>query len=913
MSAPALPPDTQTELCPKDQANITFTVNSSRPPVVPGEETTATQGAGVGAGSQSPIVLGAGWGTKVTHGGSCSPVVTPRRPAVSHHGTLPEGAASLGFEPEGSCSPCGIGELSGAPSSPPSYLRWARNLPSLLEDPDGVDLFRRYLESEGRNHADTLDFWFACEGLRKQTDLEKINQLVKVIYRRFFLKTQLGVGEELRRAVNRKIKEASSGGGELDCRIFDASQQEVERLITETTYPNFLRSDLYLAHVQAMQNGSSSSSGSGSGSSSGSGGSGCAAAGLPTSSSGGMLATVHEDSELTGSTSEAPLPLTRDMLLVTQKRRATELRPKPEAYAGVYLQAHMGKSPHHPYHYGRMPAYSSYNPVSRQDSELQSLSSDARTESDNMSLTDSSVDGMSSSSHHRFTRKQYQRHCRQMKEAANLNRDPYMHHTLIPRTQRIQKEQVHPMEPKQFAAILIEKLENVKRNQEAQEKLDRKLLEGDMESMDSGPKSLADAIREKLQVDDDNDQDILDQHVSRVWSDLTPSRTPGLISPRPKSPDALRRSRMPMNPQFIKVCVSSGGTGLPSQFAPLHPYQARPYPRHPRKEKDVFSTFSSDSGNVHDFPEGSEHRHHIPKSKSMPDYADVQDMHSSMPGHDRFRQSRDGGSRSRWSSKKTELTDSGVSVVSDTPPVSHPSQFKDRVLSWLMESDKQQMCGALSTHSERDSNSSCSIGQGKTHRLRPNISSRGPPSRSASLERGVSNPAPPAPAQPFVADPSMPPLPSPHTATQLEEARRRLMEDEGRSKQSRQRFGVSGKMAVMDTSQSGGSTLRRGGGGRGGSSGRVGGDQALPHPDTYTTVVFSFCDEQFPYRTKIPGRPVTLRQFKEYLPKKGTYRYFFKTECEDLDMRVIQEEIVDDNEILPLWEGKVMAQVKPVE
>lgn len=78
----------------------------------------------------------------------------------------------------------------------------------------------------------------------------------------------------------------------------------------------------------------SSSSGSGSGSSSGSAGSGGAAAGLPTSSSGGMLATVHEDSELTGSTSEAPLPLTRDMLLVTQKRRATELRPKPEAYAG---------------------------------------------------------------------------------------------------------------------------------------------------------------------------------------------------------------------------------------------------------------------------------------------------------------------------------------------------------------------------------------------------------------------------------------------------------------------------------------------------------------------------------------------------------------------------------------------------
>jgi axin 1 len=42
-------------------------------------------------------------------------------------------------------------------------------------------------------------------------------------------------------------------------------------------------------------------------------------------------------------------------------------------------------------------------------------------------------------------------------------------------------------------------------------------------------------------------------------------------------------------------------------------------------------------------------------------------------------------------------------------------------------------------------------------------------------------------------------------------------------------------------------------------------------------------------------------------------RYFFKTECNDLDMKVIQEEITDDNEVLPLWEGKIMAQVKPVE
>ena len=64
-------------------------------------------------------------------------------------------------------------------------------------------------------------------------------------------------------------------------------------------------------------------------------------------------------------------------------------------------------------------------------------------------------------------------------------------------------------------------------------------------------------------------------------------------------------------------------------------------------------------------------------------------------------------------------------------------------------------------------------------------------SRSGSLERGSTGGAGPGgawgPAQPFVADPSMPPLPVPHTDTQLEEARRRLLEEDGRPKTMRQR------------------------------------------------------------------------------------------------------------------------------
>lgn len=81
-----------------------------------------------------------------------------------------------------------------------------------------------------------------------------------------------------------------------------------------------------------------------------------------------------------------------------------------------------------------------------------------------------------------------------------------------------------------------------------------------------------------------------DQHVSRVWSDLTPSRSPGLMSPRAHSPTR--------------------------RYAP-----GASYSRSRRKEKDVFSTFSSDSGNVHDFPDPNEHKMGMVKSKSMPEDA----------------------------------------------------------------------------------------------------------------------------------------------------------------------------------------------------------------------------------------------------------------------------------------------------
>lgn len=113
-----------------------------------------------------------------------------------------------------------------------------------------------------------------------------------------------------------------------------------------------------------------------------------------------------------------------------------------------------------------------------------------------------------------------------------------------------------------------------------------------------------------------------------------------------------------------------------------------------------------------------------------------------------------------------DLTDSGVSVVSDGPPKNHSYiDEKQRVMDWLKKLDKSGR-GIGHTHSEMAvPHRSATSPNANRHR-------KGYGSRSSSLERNCST----KPAQPFVADPNMPPLPSPHTDTQLEEVNRRLGE-----------------------------------------------------------------------------------------------------------------------------------------
>ncbi|KAJ8728364.1 hypothetical protein PYW08_016749 [Mythimna loreyi] len=590
------------------------------------------------------------------------------------------------------------GSSARSPASPP-YMRWARSLHELLEDAEGVRLFRKYVGGAGGLHVDRLNFYFAVQGLRQECDPSKIRQVVSAIYK-FLRKSQLAMPEELKTQVKQSLKDGSN----IEKTIFDNMEQEVTRAITETTYQSFLRSDAYVSYVSAATQPLSSPDAS--------------PPHPPREGAVGGLATLHEGQEL--GTGGAPARLTHDALLATQSRRL-QSDVAPHRKRSVY-SAHV--------------SYAGYCPASRQDSERASLSS-GRTDSDAVSLSGSSVDGMSVRNvrESREARHRPRLHGLDRHAVINKEQDTAM---VIPRTLRVQSEQLRVLPPAEFAPLLIEKLERVRRDQEAKERLERRLAEGDGEEASSQalpPQLVAAAIREKLQLDDDNDQDILDQHVSRVWSERTPGASP------------------------------PGGR------------RARPRPA-PHAARRAPSALSADSGH-YDAPPDSLHHAHSATRRSF--------------------------------SKKTvtELTDSGVSVVSE-------GGVEPRILLWMAEGERLER---------------------RQHREH---------SRASSADR--------------------------------DDLRRK-------DKQPRSTRGSGSK-----------SSSASGGGGA----------------EAHTVVVVTFLDEHVPYRFKVPAAPLTLKTFKDYLPRKGNYRYFFKTNCTDLDT-VIQEEVSCDSDTLPMFEGKVMARVKSVD
>ncbi|XP_057228351.1 axin-1 isoform X2 [Malurus melanocephalus] len=774
----------------------------------------------------------------------------------------------LGYEPEGSASPT------------PPYLKWAESLHSLLDDQDGINLFRTFLKQE--DCADLLDFWFACSGFRKLepcvSNEEKRLKLAKAIYKKYILDNNGIVSRQIKPATKSFIKDCVMKL-QIDPDMFDQAQTEIQCMIEDNTYPLFLKSDIYLEYTRTGGESpkiySDPSSGSGTGK------------GLP-----GYLPTLNEDEEWKcdqeaepeGSRDSAPSSrLTQKLLLETATQRAASARRYSE---GREFRHGSWREPVNPYYvntgYALAPA------TSANDSEQQSMSSDA----DTMSLTDSSVDGIPP---YRL-RKQ---HRREMQESAKANgRVPLPH---IPRTYRMPKD-IH-VEPEKFAAELINRLEEVQKEREAEEKLEERLKrvraeeEGEDADISSGPSVMSHKMpsaqafhhfapryaemgcagMQMRDAHEENPESILDEHVQRVM------KTPGCQSPGPG-----RHSPKPRSPESGHLGKLSGTLGT---IPPGHG-------KHATK-----SGMKLDAANLYHHKHVYHHIHHhsMMKPKEQIEAEATQRVQNSfawnVDSHNYATKSRNysenlgmapvpmdslgySGKASLLSKRNVKKTDSGKSDGANYEMPGSPEDVEknQKILQWIIEGEKE-----ISRHKKTNHGPSGAKKQLSHDLVRP-LSIERPvtvhPWVSAQLRNVVQ------PSHPFIQDPTMPPNPAPNPLTQLEEARRRLEEEEKRA----------GKLPLKQRLK----PQKRPGSG-------------ASQPCENIVVAYYFCGEPIPYRTLVKGRVVTLGQFKELLTKKGNYRYYFKKVSDEFDCGVVFEEVREDDTILPIFEEKIIGKVEKID
>nr|XP_043907009.1 axin-1 [Solea senegalensis]XP_043907010.1 axin-1 [Solea senegalensis]XP_043907011.1 axin-1 [Solea senegalensis] len=794
-------------------------------------------------------------------------VAMPRRPDLD-----------LGYEPEGSASPT------------PPYLKWAESLHSLLDDEDGIHLFRMFLKQE--ECVDMLNFWFACSGFRKQEANEgyeeKKVKLAKVIYKKFILDNNGIVSRQIKPATKSFIKDCVMKL-HIDPAMFDQAQTEIQTIMEDNTYPLFLKSDIYLEYTggESPKLHSNQSSGSGNGK----GMSGY----LSTVIEGEEWRCDHESEEQPPCDPTPSSRLTQELLMETAPQRVASSARFQDNHEYRHTSCRESINPYFINTIDTMAPATSAN-----DSEQQSMSSDA----DTMSLTDSSVDGAPP---YRY-RKQ---HRREMHESAKANgRVPLPH---IPRTNRIPKD-IH-VEPERFAAELINRLEVVLQEREDQAKLEERLKRVQLEEDgDELVMSTATAFGGQRfppgvypqnynaryaditysgalprDAHEENPESILDDHVQRVM------KTPGCQSPR-----AGRYSPKSRSPDSFPGGKATGlGMSLPSSQG-KHPSRHGPKGEssHLYHHKHMHHTHHAGTGKpreqveadaavrVHgSFSWGAETSHYASKSRS---YADG--MGSNPIEHTGSK----GGLHCKRVYKKGE----------DVRPYDMLGSGEDveknhKILLWLMEGQKEMVQHKRSTYGSTTGSKRTTGHEGSY----PCVS-------STQLRNNVQ------PSHPFIQDPTMPPNPAPSPLTQLEEVCRRLEEEKIKSAvlQPKQRY-------VMEVIQRGRTTVRPALFPPLSMVPAVS-DSELSEPEHKTTkkttcentvVAYYFCEEQIPYRTSVKGRVVTLGQFKELLTKKGNYRYYFKKVSDEFDCGVVFEEVREDDAVLPIFEEKIIGKVERID
>uniref|UniRef100_A0A3Q1EV40 Axin 2 (conductin, axil) n=1 Tax=Acanthochromis polyacanthus TaxID=80966 RepID=A0A3Q1EV40_9TELE len=714
----------------------------------------------------------------------------------------------------------GLGEPEGSASPDSPLSRWTKSLHSLLGDQDGALLFRTFLERE--KCVDTLDFWFACNGFR-QMDLKdtKTQRVAKAIYKRYIENNSI-VAKQLKPATKTFIRD-NIKKQHIDSAMFDQAQTEIQSNMEENAYQMFLTSDIYLEYVRTGGENPSLVNSNGL---------------VDLKVVCGYLPTLNEEEEWSCDFKAKALVGLSAKTQRNPNLRSTLTAPSPR---GDSLNlCHVG----------------SFAPVSStNDSEV---SSDALTD-DAMSVTDSSVDGIPP--YKLGSKKQLQREMQR-----NMRMNSQVSLPAFPRTRRPPKEMV-PMEPAEFAAQLISRLESLKRDRDTISSLEERLqqIQEDTEIMGSAPQLSPHPLTLLSGSSDEDPQAILDEHLSRVLK--TPGcQSPAVIrhSPRSSSPEHRPVSRGAFG---IKALVRTG----PSTSSVSSPDQGT-FALALGPNRTLVSRQSTKHIHHHYI-----HHHASPKSKEQIEREAALRVHGvcssggDCPPCQPYQRSRSLG-REMCGAISTDSSDCGpLQLPSDT---TDPAQ---NVLQWILESKRQ---GRHKSHSTQSTKKSFGGSSAQTHTW-------GGGGSCGHLRSHQ-------PAQPFIQDPAMPPLPPPNTLAQLEEACRRL--EEVSTKTTKQRF--------VEISAGGGSVplslCKKGLGSPAVCSGE-------------TVVTYFFCGEEIPYRRTMKSHSLTLGHFKEQLRKKGNYRYYFKKASDEFECGAVFEEVSDDGSLLPTYEGKILGKVERME
>uniref|UniRef100_A0A1A8UIZ8 Axin 2 (Conductin, axil) n=1 Tax=Nothobranchius furzeri TaxID=105023 RepID=A0A1A8UIZ8_NOTFU len=787
----------------------------------------------------------------------------------------PESSARRTEEPEGSASP----------DSPLS--RWTKSLHSLLGDQDGALLFRTFLERE--KCVDALDFWFACNGFR-QMDLKdtKTQRVAKAIYKRYIENNSV-VAKQLKPATKTFIRD-SIKKQQIDSDMFDQAQTEVQSHMEENAYQMFLTSDIYLEYVRT----------------------GCENAaymnhsGLSLKLMCGYLPPLMEEEEWSCTDLKAKALGSVVGLSAKNLRATTTIRTAAEVLERSCRSHHRG-NPASPYFVNS--GYVFAPATSANDSEI---SSDATTD-DSMSMTDSSVDGIPP--YKLGTKKQLQR---EMHRSVKINGQVTLPH--FPRTHRLPKEMT-PVEPSAFAAQLIAKLEKLKREQDTMSSLEERLQQiqeeeerEDADLSESAPQLSPHPLTLLSSSSDEDPQAILDEHLSRVL------KTPGC-----QSPTVIRHSPRSSSPELRPfACAgfglnSLGKSGPPSSSA-SSPDQGA-FPLGLGASRTLVTRQSTKHIHHHYI-----HHHASPRSKVQIEREAALRVHGVCSGAGRcqscqvYPRSRSLGremcgavstdsSMGRSSSLSRCVCRSGAEdgvaerCAEDCGSLQLPSATADptqNVLQWILESKRQ---GRHKPHSAQNTKKSFGSSSAQTHTW-------GGGGNCAHLRNHQ-------PAQPFIQDPAMPPLPPPNTLAQLEEACRRLEEVSTKPAKPRHLLSLQ-REKVHQASVQGGSSVPQ----------SLASPAALATANTSlqsedckkslgcvgeTVVTYFFCGEEIPYRRNMKSHSLTLGHFKEQLRKKGNYRYYFKKASDEFECGAVFEEVSDDSSLLPTYEGKILGKVERME